>query len=79
MESFCRKNGDEARKIYYRYTKEKPSELMNSIIKDTIPRLETDIKADVRQWLELYNFLEELGLVSLSDEQYEKIWETTGH
>ncbi len=61
------------------YTVEKPSELMNSIIKDTIPRLETDIKAGDMRWLELYNFLEELGLVSLSDEQYEKIWENTEH
>jgi len=78
MASFCRKNTEEAKKIYYRYTKEKPSLLMDNIIKDTIPRLETDIKSDDMRWFELYKFLEELELVKLSDEQYAMIWETKG-
>ncbi len=79
MASFCRKNSDDARKIYYSYTKEEPSLLMDNIIKDTIPRLETDIKSDDMRWFELYKFLEELELVNLTNEEYAKIWETKGH
>lgn len=79
MASFCRKNIDEAQKIYYSFTKEEPSELMNNIIKDTIPRLETDIKSDDMRWFELYKFLEELNIITLTSEEYAKIWETKEH
>lgn len=74
MASYCRKNTDEAKKIYYSYTQEESSQLMDNIIKDTIPRLETNIKSDDMRWFKLYKFLEELELVSLTNEDYTKIW-----
>ena len=79
MSSYCRKNIDEAKTLYYSYTKEEPSLLMDTIITDTIPRLETNIKADPDRWHDLYKFLEGLSLVSLENDQYGKIWETKGH
>jgi len=75
MAAYLQTNPLEAQSIYYEYTKEEKSELMDKIILDTIPRLETDIKADNKRWKELYKFLEELELVKISDEQYEAIWE----
>jgi len=59
--------------------KRKKSPLMNKIIEDTLPRFEKNIQANPLKWKELYTFLEDLELVKLSPEQYEKIWETPKH
>jgi len=69
----------EATSMYYDYTKEEKSPLMNKIIEDTLPRFEKNIQANPLKWKELYTFLEDLELVKLSPEQYEKIWETPKH
>lgn len=64
----------EAQTIYYDFTKEEKSKLMNRIIEDTIPRFETDIRPDSQRWKELRNFLEALGVVRLNEQEYAKIW-----
>ena len=74
MAKYLQENPEEAQRIFYEYSKTQPSELMDNIIIDTLLRLKTDIKADAGKWLELYKFVEELGLVSLSQEQYDNIW-----
>ncbi len=79
MAKYCQENIEETKDIFYTYSKEKKSQLMDKIIEDTIPRFETNIKADNTRWYELYKFLEELDLVKLTDEQYAKIWETKNH
>jgi len=79
MASYLQKNTFEAKTLYYDYTKEEKSALMDKIILDTLPRLERDIKADENRWKELYNFLEELELAKLTQQQYTKIWETPNH
>jgi len=79
MAKYLQANRLEAQSIYYDYTKEEHSELMDKIIIDTLSRLESDIKADASRWKELYNFLEELELVKLTQNQYDKIWETPKH
>jgi len=79
MAKYIQANPIEAQSIYYDYTKEERSELMDRIILDTLPRLESDIKADSQRWKELYNFLEELELVKLNEQEYAKIWEIPNH
>lgn len=79
MAKYCRANVEEAKKIFYDYSGEERSELMDRIIEDTVPRFETDIKADPKRWSQLYSFLEELDIVKLSNEQYSGIWELKGH
>ena len=79
MAAYLQKNTLEAKTLYYDYTKEEKSELMDKIILDTLSRLESDIKADENRWKELYHFLEELDLVKLTEQQYAKIWETLNH
>jgi len=79
MAQYCKANIEDAKKMFYEYSKEEKSALMDKIIEDTIPRFETDIKADDKKWFELYKFLEELELVKLSTDQYAKIWETKDH
>jgi len=79
MAKHIKENTEEAKKMFYEYSGEERSELMDKIIEDTIPRFETDIKADDKRWFELCKFIEELELVKLSDEEYAKIWETKGH
>ena len=69
----------EATSMYYDYTKEDKSPLMDKIIEDTLPRFNKDIKADGVHWKELYTFLEDLELVKLSQAQYDKIWEAPKH
>ncbi|QSZ42156.1 hydroxymethylpyrimidine ABC transporter substrate-binding protein [Sulfurimonas aquatica] len=74
MVAYIQSNELEAQSIYYDYAKEERSALMDTIILDTIPRFDTNIKSDNMRWKELANFLEELDIVKLSDEQYSKIW-----
>ena len=77
--AYLQKNPLEAMSIYYDYTKEPKSSLMDKIIEDTLPRLESDIKADAKRWSRLYDFLEELGLVKLTPKEYNAIWQTPEH
>lgn len=79
MAKYVQKYPLEAQTIYYDYTKQDRSALMDAIILDTLPRFETDIKADSARWKELYNFLHEMQLVELSDTEYASIWETPKH
>jgi hypothetical protein len=79
MAIYLQKNPLEAMDIYYKYTNEEKSDLMDAIITDTLPRLESNIKADSKKWNKLYEFLEELELVKLSDSQYDSIWEMQKH
>jgi hypothetical protein len=79
MAIYLQKNPLEAMDIYYKYTNEEKSDLMDAIITDTLPRLESNIKADSKKWNKLYEFLEELELVKLSDKQYDSIWEMQKH
>jgi putative hydroxymethylpyrimidine transport system substrate-binding protein len=74
MAKYCQENVEEAKAMFYEYSKEDKSELMDKIVEDTIPRFETDIKADDKRWLELAKFLEELDIVKLSEDQYNSIW-----
>lgn len=74
MAQYLSKNPLEARTIYYDYSKTQPSELMDNIIIDTLPRFEPIIKSDASRWSDLAAFLEELELVSLSQEEYDNIW-----
>ncbi len=74
MAAYAQSHPIEATSMYYDYTKEERSTLMDKIIEDTIPRLKTDIKADSEKWRELAGFLEELDVVKLTQEQYDSIW-----
>lgn len=75
MVRFCQKDTQFAKTIYYDYTKEEPSELMDSIIEDTLTRFDY-LKSDSERWRELATFLEELDIVKLTPAQYDGIWLT---
>jgi len=74
MAKYLKENIEEAKEMFYSYSGEEKSELMDEIIEDTIPRFETNIKADNKRWFELYKFLEELDIVKLDESDYNKIW-----
>lgn len=65
---------ERAKECYYMYSKEEKSDLMDSIIEDTITRFHKDFKADSLKWRELYELLESFDFVKLDDAQYNKIW-----
>ena len=75
MAKKCKANLLESQTIFYDYSKQEKSPLMDKIIEDTLTRFETDIRADEKRWLELYNFLHAMDLVELNDEEYAKIWQ----
>lgn len=79
MAKYCQENITQAKEIFYDYSKEEKTPLMDKIIEDTIPRFETDIKANDQKWFELNKFLEELDLVKLTDKEYKNIWTTPKH
>ena len=74
MATYAQNHTVEVTSMYYDYTKSEKSTLMDKIIEDTIPRLQTNTKADPQKWRELYNFLEELEVVKLTDAEYDSIW-----
>jgi ABC-type nitrate/sulfonate/bicarbonate transport system substrate-binding protein len=74
MATYLQSHVIEGTSIYYDYTKEERSSLMDKIIEDTIPRFDTNIHADPERWRDLAGFLEELELVKLTPEQYDGIW-----
>lgn len=73
MVRYCQKNTQFAKTIYYDYTKEEASELMDKIIEDTITRFEY-LKTDAARWQNLAQFLEDLNIVKLTPAQYNAIW-----
>lgn len=73
MVRYCQKNTQFAKTIYYDYTKEEASELMDKIIEDTIPRFEY-LQTDATRWQNLAQFLEDLNIVKLTPAQYNAIW-----
>ncbi|MDD2450270.1 MAG: ABC transporter substrate-binding protein, partial [Sulfurimonas sp.] len=79
MSSYVKANPLEAKTIYYDYTKQEQTKLMDEIISETLSRLETDIVSDSKRWRDLYEFLEELELVKLRDDEYARIWQAKGH
>lgn len=74
MVAYLQKEPQKAKQIYYDYSKEKQNELMDRIIEDTLGRFESTIEASSSRWKKLYEFLEELELVKLSQEEYDRIW-----
>lgn len=79
MATYLKATPVEAQSIFYDYSKQERTNLMDNIILDTLTRLETDIKADPKRWRALYEFLESLGLVKLDERQYDDIWGVKGH
>lgn len=79
MSAYAKSNELEAKTIYYDYTQEKQTNLMDKIISETLLRLEPNIAADSNRWRDLYEFLEGLDLVKLSDEEYANIWQNKAH
>ncbi|MEW6551118.1 MAG: ABC transporter substrate-binding protein [Campylobacterota bacterium] len=74
MARYCQENIEDAKNIFYAYSRQPKNELMDRIIEDTVPRFETNIKADMTRWLELCKFLKDLKLVDISTSQYQDIW-----
>lgn len=74
MAEYLRTHPLEAQAIYYDYTKQERSQLMDKIIIDTLPRLEINIKSDDVRWRALSEFIKELDLVDISEQQYRAIW-----
>jgi len=71
---YCQNNVEDAKNIFYKYTKDSRNDLMDKIIEDTIPRFKNNIKSDSKKYLDLYKFLNQLEIVELSNEEYDRIW-----
>jgi ABC-type nitrate/sulfonate/bicarbonate transport system substrate-binding protein len=65
---------EKSKDIYYQYSGDEKSTLMDKIIEDTIPRFDDEVKTDSKRWKKLCEFLEELQIVKLSPKQYDDIW-----
>ena len=75
MTLMCMNNPALARQIYYDYTGESASDLMDDIINDTIGRLIAPIEPDSKRWSELREMLTKLDIANISDESYAKLWQ----
>lgn len=75
MTQLCVDDAVRAREIYYSYTNETPSALMDNIINDTLKRLIAPIKPDSARWSALREMLTDLDIAAISDAHYEKLWQ----
>lgn len=74
MTQLCVNDLEKACEIYYGFTEDSPSALMDDIIKDTLKRLVTPIAPDANRWSELRSMLSELDIADISDASYAKLW-----
>ena len=75
MAQLCIDNPEQARTIYYAYTGETPSALMDDIINDTLKRLIAPIQPDAERWTALREMLATLDIANISDAHYAKLWQ----
>lgn len=75
MAQLCIDNPEQAREIYYGYTGEMPSALMDDIINDTLKRLIAPIQPDAERWTALREMLATLDIANISDANYAKLWQ----
>jgi ABC-type nitrate/sulfonate/bicarbonate transport system substrate-binding protein len=78
MVALCKSNPQLAKTLYFEYTQQEPTVLMEKIIEQTVTRF-LNIEVNATKWRDLYEFLKELDLVELTVQQYDKIWELKGH
>lgn len=74
MTALCQANPELAKRYYYEYTNTTPEPLMDAIIADTLPRLDATIRANKNRWAGVRTMLDEIGVVSLSDDEYQTLW-----
>ncbi|MBH0096928.1 ABC transporter substrate-binding protein [Psychrobacter sp. NZS113] len=75
MAQLCIDNPEQALTIYYAYTDETPSALMDDIINDTLKRLIAPIQPDAERWTALREMLSTLDIANISDANYAKLWQ----
>jgi len=73
MIRYLAKNDELAKTVYYDYSKMPKDKLMDKIIDDTLTRFNY-LKNDSLKWKNLYDFLHELKLLSLTTQEYDNIW-----
>lgn len=74
MVAHCQDNPELAKRYYYEYTATEPDELTDGIIMDTLPRLDKDIIADGKRWQAVREMLDEIDIISLTDDEYQTLW-----
>jgi len=65
---------DYAKLVYYNYTKQKPSDLMDSIIKDTIHRFKNPFDNSKNKWKSLHKYVVTQKISNISDSQYSEMF-----
>jgi len=61
---------DYSKSVYYNYTKQKPNDLMNKIIKDTIRRFKNPFENSRDKWKNLHKYVVSQKISNISDSQY---------
>ena len=61
---------DYSKSAYYNYTKQKPTPLMNNIVKDTIHRFKNPFDKSKDKWKKLHQYVVTQKISDISDSQY---------
>lgn len=67
---FMEENPEEAMEIYYAYTKEAKSPLMDDILRATLTCFNAQYSSNYEESLPILGFFREIGITSLDDEQF---------
>ena len=74
MIRLCKNEPESAHSMYYDYSKTDANKLMDAIIDNTLSRFITPIKPRAGKWQALREMLAEIDIVTLTNEQYQSIW-----
>ncbi len=72
--SYFNKDLDYAKYVFYKYSSEKETDLMNNIIEDTIPRFYSPFEKSKRKWFSLYEYTRQNKISKLTEEQYNSMF-----
>jgi len=73
--TLCREDPEQAIALWYRYTGEAPSSLVDAIIRDTCHRLVSPVVPDVERWREMWRQFHSMGLSAVDEAGYEALFE----
>ncbi|MFW6323307.1 MAG: ABC transporter substrate-binding protein [Guyparkeria sp.] len=72
--TLCREDPDEAKRVWYRYSGEDRSDLMDAIVLDTCHRLVSPVVPDAERWREMWRQFDRLGLSRVDEAGFEAIF-----
>ncbi|MFN2381863.1 MAG: ABC transporter substrate-binding protein [Guyparkeria sp.] len=72
--TLCREDPEEAKRLWYRFSGEEQSDLMDAIVRDTCHRLVAPVVTDAGRWREMWREFNRMGLSPVDEAAYNELF-----